>query len=594
MKFLKTLLASTLGVFLAFFILFLLTLIIVSSSQRETEPFVRDGAVLHIKLNGAISERTAQDPFAEIFNPAGTRPTSLTELRSNLRKAAADSRISGVWLDLNAISAPWSRLYEIRRELELFKESGKFIYASTDDLGFNQQSYYLATAADSIFAPHLTFFEFEGIALQGQFLKNMLDKIGVEITVINTGDHKSAGDNLTRTNFSQADREQLQPIVDQFATQFLDAVSQRSGKNRSELDRILNSQPYFTIESVADFNFFDEFLYPSQVEKRIEQRVKAEGHRRFTLVANHRYTRVKPETAGLGKPDTRNKIAILYLNGPIQPMADPGFPGSTQSVITATKFQEDFKEILDDDQVKAVVIYVNSPGGAASTSELIWAEIKNRDREIPVITYMGGVAASGGYYIGMAGDKIIANPSTITGSIGVISIWPNAQELLNERLGITFDEIRSHTNAGWLSPDRALSPAAFQTFKQFNEDTYDIFLDRVSQSRNMDLDVLKPLAGGRVYTGLDAAKVGLVDSTGTLYDAVTMAAALADLESWSVDRFPKPKSFLEMLSASSGTRIAAKLGRAQPVVEKVNWVQGIISGNAMQNLLIMPYDLILE
>ncbi len=593
MQFIKTLLASTLGVFLAFFILFLVTLIMVASSQRESEPFVRDGSVLHIELGGVLAERTSPDPFAEIF-ATGQRPTSLTEVRNNLRKAAADDRISGVWLDMNALSAPWSRLHELHSELERFKESGKFIYASTDDLGFTQQSYYLATVADSIFSPPLTFFQFEGMHIQGQFLKNMFDKIGVDFTVINTGDHKSAGDGFTRTSFSDADREQLQPIINQFANQFLSAVSNRSGLSRDELDTILNERPYFTIESVQDFNFFDAFAYPDEVKAKLEQRVKDEGHRRFNLVANHRYTRVKPESAGLDRMDNRNRIAVLHLNGPIEPMSDPVFPGSSQASITATNFYDDFESILDDESVKAVILHVNSPGGAASTSELIWAAIQNRDREIPVLTYMGSVAASGGYYIGMAADEVFANPSTITGSIGVISLWPNASELLNERLGITFDEITSHEHAGWLSPDRALSPAAERAFRDFNEETYEIFLDRVAASRAMDVEEIRPLAGGRVYTGLDAAEVGLIDGVGTLDDVIARAAELAELETWSIARFPQPKTFIETLLASSGTSVKGMFMRSNPALEQLHWIQSVIEGKRMQNLLIMPYDLILE
>lgn len=593
MKFLKTLLASTLGVFLAFFLLFIIGLIIVASSQSESEPYIRDGSVLHIELSGQLPERTTQDPFAELFDPGG-QPASLWSIRTNLKKAAADDRIEGVWLDMSAMTTSWSGLYNLREELVAFKESGKFIYASTDDIGFNQQSYYIATVADSIFAPHLTFFELEGIAIQGQFLKGLLDKIGVEMNIINTGDHKSAGDNFTRTNFSQADREQLQPIVNQFADQFLGAVSERTGKSRTELDEFLNSGPQFTIEFTKDMNLIDDFAYPPDVKRKIEQRVKDAGNRNMHLVDNKRYARVKLESAGLPKVDERNKVAILYLNGPIQPQVTSSFPGSQETVITADSFYDNFKEILEDDNIKSIVLYVNSPGGAASTSELIWAEIQNRERDIPVVTYMGPVAASGGYYIGMAGDHVMAAPNTITGSIGVISIWPNASELLNDKIGINFDTIKSHEYAGWLSPDRALRPAEEAAFRNFNEETYDIFLDRVSQSRGVDVADIRPLAGGRVYTGTDAFENGLIDGTGTLRDAIAKAAELAEMETYSIFTYPRPKTLLEMLTSSSGSSVRSMIRSEVPFAEEAHWVQSLVDGKNMQNLLIMPFDLKIE
>lgn len=596
MKFLRTLLASTLGVFFALFIIFMILVIMVASSQRESEPYVRDGSVLHIELMGSIAERTSDDPFAELFD-SGLKPVSLWALRSNLRKAAADDRIEGIWLDLSSVSTSWARLYDLHDALEEFKESGKFIYATTNDIGFNQQSYYIATTADSIFAPPLTFFEFEGIALQGQFIKGLLDKIGVEMQVINTGDHKSAGDAFTRTGFSESDREQLQPIVNQFADQFLNAVSESRNISRSELDDFLNQGPQFSIEFSKDFNLIDGFAYPADVKSKIEQRVKDAGHNRLHLVSNDRYSRVKPESAGLGKTDDKNKVAVLYLDGPIQPLSSSSFPGQEEAVITATAFNKNFEALLEDDDIKAIVLYVNSPGGAASTSELIWAEIKNREREIPVITYMGPVAASGGYYIGMAGDKVMSSPTTITGSIGVIATIPNASELLNDKLGITFDSIKSHEHAGWLNLADELSPAEVETISNFSSQTYDTFVSRVASSRDqLDVDDILPLAGGRIYSGTDAVSNSLIDSTGTLRNAINWAAELAQLdENFSINTYPRPKTFFEQItSSSSGASLRTMIRKEMPMAEEVHWIQNVVHGESMQNLLIMPFDLKIE
>ncbi|MDI6401641.1 signal peptide peptidase SppA [Balneolaceae bacterium ANBcel3] len=557
MGFFKSFFASLLAIFVTFFLLFLFVLILVVSSKKEPEPYVRNGTILEIKMGASLPERRPDDPFSILFSDPSRTPVTLRGLENNLKKAAADDRIEGIRFKVNNLSGSWNNLIALRNEILRFREeTGKTVYFTTDDVGFNERSYFLATAADSIFSPPETFFQMDGFFLQTMFIHEFLENIGVEATVLRAGDFKSAVEPLFRSDLSEENREQLQAIVDNVAHIFFSAVSERSGLSREELDDIINNDPVITSRQAAELGLIDDLLYPDQIEERIKAWLSEQDFDDLRTISYGRYSRVSPESAGVERNRSDDKIALIYANGDIMPEVLDSSPFSSSTpTITANGMARNIKAALEDDDVKAIVVRINSPGGSGSTSDLIWHNIREAAKEKPVIASMGSVAASGGYYIAMAADTIVASQHTITGSIGVFGVTMNLQELLNNKLGIYFDEVTSHEGSLWLSPDKPLSPTAEQTLQQFIDDFYDIFLDRVSVSRDMSVEDVHQVAQGRVWTGNDAQTNGLVDVIGELDTALDIAAEKAGIEDYRLEVFPKPKSFMELLSGSAQTQI---------------------------------------
>ncbi len=575
MGFLKSFLASLLAIFVSFFLLFLFVLILIVSSSRETEPFVRDGTVLEVRMGSTLRELPPSDPLSMLFMDPSREPVTLRGLQNNLEKAAADDRIEGVWFKMNNIAASWTNLIALRDEMLAFREeSGKFIYVSTDDIGFNEQSYFLATAADSIFSPPETFFEFDGFFIQAVFFSDMLDKIGVEAEIFRVGEYKSAVEPFFRRDLSEENEAQLQAIVDNVANTFLSAVSERTGMSRDELDDLMNERPILTSRGAYEAGLIDLLTYPDDVEKRLENRVIENGNKELRTITFQRYNRVKKSTAGVKKTDTKNRIAVIHASGNIMPEFDSEsiFPG-TDDNITYRNFSKSLEDALEDDNVKAIVLRITSPGGAGSTSDLIWNKVREASKEKPIIASMGPVAASGGYYIAMAADTIVASSQTITGSIGVFGVVMNMQELFNEKLGIHFDAVTSHNHSLWISPDKPMSEAARRTYQGFVDEFYEVFLERVAVSRDMTIDEVRPVAGGRVWTGVEAHEVGLVDVIGELSTALAIAAEKAGIEEYEIETYPKPKSIFDLFSGSAQAQVRKIF---QPHIKELEYLDPMI------------------
>ncbi|MEX0681471.1 MAG: signal peptide peptidase SppA [Balneolales bacterium] len=592
MSFFKTFFASLLAIFVSVFFLFLLGVILFVSSQKETEPYIGDGSVLEINMGSTLIERPSPDPLSMLMQDPDRVPITLRELESNLEKAAADQRIEGVWIKVNNLAAPWAHLAAMRNEMLKFREtSGKFIYVSTEDIGFNEQSFFIATAADSVFSPPETFFEFDGFFIQAVFFKEFLDKIGVEAEIFRAGDYKSAVEPFYRSSFSEENELQLQAIIDNVADIFLDAVGRRTGKSRAELDALMNEEPVLTSRGAFEAGLIDKLLYPSEVKKQIETRIKEQGHRELRTVSYNRYNRVSRSAAGIPKAAGNDKIALIYASGNIMP--DPGAPSvfpDSREMITARGMADHLKAAREDDQVKAIVLRINSPGGAGSTSDLIWHEIRQTAMEKPVIASMGSVAASGGYYIGMAADTIVASGQSITGSIGVFGVAMNMQELFNEKLGLYFDEVTTHEQSLWLTPDKPMTEVARTTFQSYVDEFYNVFLQRVSESRNMTIEEVHEVAGGRVWAGTDAYEAGLVDVLGELNEALAIAAEAAGIEAYTVESYPKPKSLLELLSGSAQKQVKILLNPGIKELEHLDPIFHILKNDSRTVIARIPFD----
>lgn len=559
MNFFKTLIATMLGIFLAVGLLLVILIITVSSSSQEPEPYIQSNSVLQIGLNGALPDRTVSNPLDEIMDQSDDK-VSLETLKENLKKAQSHDNIKGVWLKIEFMTEGWANLEEAHRLISAFRDSSdKFVYANTSDVGYNEKGYFLATAADSIFSPPETFFEFDGFYSQVMFFDGLFEKLGVEAEVTRHGKYKGAVEPFYRKEMSEENEYQISQLLDQVHQTFVSAVSHKSGRSIEELNELMNGDPHLTSQFAYEEQLVDSLLYDDQLKDLIRERIGLAEDESIKTVSNRRYANVSASSAGLSSPSASNKIAVIHANGPIMPDVNSSSPFNDQQMITGSFFEKQLEKVREDDDIKALVIRVNSPGGAGSTSDLIWRKIQTTKEKIPVIVSMGGVAASGGYYIAMAADSIVAEPTTVTGSIGVFATKLNAKELFNDKIGLTFDEVKTHEHADWLSQNRSLTPAEQQAFQQFVDQFYQAFISKVAGDRNMSIEQVDSLGQGRVWTGAAAQENGLIDLLGGMDKAIGVAAEKAELTDYNLEHFPKPKSFYDLVMGSAGAQAKALL-----------------------------------
>jgi protease-4 len=597
MKFFKTLLAATIGTLLALFLIIVVLGIVVASSGGESEPYVRENSVLKMDFNGTLPARSVKSPFNELFNSSETGGVSLQSLKQNLAKAEVDDNIRGVLMEINFMGESWANLQEAHRIITQFKDStDKFIYAATNDIGFNEKGYFLATAADSIFSPPESFFEFDGFYSQVMFYDGLFEKLGIEAEITRSGKYKGAVEPYLRKDLSEENEYQLRQIIDGVTGTFLEAVSDKSGKSVSDINKLLNGTPHLTASFGYEQGFIDSLMYPHQLDSLINRRVGIEDEDdSFETISNARYAKVSNETAGLEGLDADGTIGVIYADGIIMPAAPGGSSFGSEPFISATWFKKQLEEVTDDEDVKALVIRINSPGGSGSTSDVIWNMIEETRKEIPVIVSMGPVAASGGYYIAMAADTIVAEPTTITGSIGVFSTKFNARQLFNDELGITFDEVKSHDHADWLTTTRGFTPAEQKAFQAFSNTFYDSFITKVADSRGLTKQQVDDIAQGRVWLGSDAKEQKLVDVLGGMDKALAIAAEKAELEAYETNDYPKQKDLYQILMGGAETRVKSWMGDSFFMSDEMQKLNRQISILKQRDLMLLfPYEIKVE
>lgn len=576
MKFLKTFLASILGTIIGIMILILILFATLMSTSSDPEPYIRSNTILKFTLTGDIPARVVPDPIEELLQPTIGPRVSLESLKRNLEKAASHDNIEGIWVNTNHVTASWANLESAYDYFEKFKESGKFLYFSTDDIGMNEKAYFLASLADSVFTAPETNFEFSGFVAQVSFYREMLDKIGIEPEVFRVGKYKSAVEPFIQRESSPESEEQIRDILNAASGRFVQAMMERTGKSADEIHDMLNSPPVNRLQFALDNGLVDAFAYDDEIEDIIRQRIGLEEDDDIRTVSFGRYSRVTGSSAGLEDP-ADDKIAVIYASGAIMP--DMGSsPFSTQTTITYKNIRNQFESALENDDVKAIVFHVNSGGGAVTTSDLIWNDVRKAAEKKPVIASMGNVAASGGYYIAAGADTIVAGANTITGSIGIFNLLFNSQELFNENLGIEFDTFKTHEYADLYDLTRPFTPAEQRVIQQNIEDGYELFLRIVAESRGMSRDEVHEVAQGRVWTGTDAKDAGLVDVVGGIDRAIEIAAEKAGIEEWSIDAYPKRKDLFETLFSSGNARINAWMQ---------SWLPEPFNSNEAQDLLML-------
>jgi len=575
-----------LGFFLVFMLFFLLIIGMIASVGKREPVEVADNSVFHLQLKTEIIDRSSDNPF-ESFDFMSFSPSSaigLNELMKNIKKAKEDENISGIFLDLSITQTGWSTLREIREQLTDFKESGKFIVAYGDMM--SQGAYYLASVADEIYINPEGTVDFRGMNAEVMFFKNMLEKIGVDAQIIRHGKYKSAGEPFFLESLSPENREQIQGFISSIWNTALRDISDERNISLNRLMEIADNFETRNPAGALEAGMIDGIAFRDEVMDVFREKLDIEADKKVNLVSYAKYNRA-PLPKNMIPTRSRDKIAVIYAQGNII-MGEGG-----ERSIGGDRIAKALRDARLDNSVKAIVFRVNSGGGSALASEIMLREAMLAAEEKPLIVSMGDVAASGGYYVACYADKIIASPGTITGSIGVFGMIPNMQELFNDKLGITFDNVKTNELADLGSLSRPLTRVERNIIQQEIERVYDTFINHVAEGRGLPVAAVDSIAQGRVWSGVDAKRIGLIDDFGGLNYSIEQAAEMAGLEEYRVVEYPTQKDLLEQIREGFGgveTRwLRSKLGGSYKVYETMQ--------QATENsgvLMKMPFDIYIE
>ena len=590
MRFLSTLTASVLGTLIAFglVVFFLFFFFFALALSGDTTPSVQPGSVLVLPIEGNIPERTSDDPFQQAF---GEGPGyDLHDLQTALRNAGQDERIEAVWLRMKGTSAPWGTLEEVRASIVRLQDQGMPVYASSEEFGLGEKGYYVASAADSVFVGPQSSFEYNGFTTILAFFQNTFDKLQVEPQVVRAGKYKSAVEPFIRSDLSAANREQLDALQSTVNTEFVEAIGEARSLSPASLRALAAEDALLRAEEAVDEGLIDGLRYEDEVRSLLRAELDLPPQADLPTTSVSSYQRVPASDAGVSFTGTGN-VALVYGQGNIVSGDPDQSPfGPTSQVLGSTPVVEALNEARTSTSTQAVVLRINSPGGSAAASEALWRAAQRTAEEKPLIVSMGGVAASGGYYMAAPADTIVANATTTTGSIGVFGLLLNAQGLLEDRLGVTFDDVSTSPYADLYTPTKPLAPSERRLLGRSIDSIYETFLQRVAAGRGMDTSAVNDVAQGRVWSGRDAKEVGLVDTTGTLRDAIAIAGAAADMGEgpYQTRILPRPKGFVERLNERFTTQITTvwqsmaatplerSLWRHKRVLERVTGTNGTV------------------
>lgn len=548
------------GLLIALFILGIVGLIVAVRSVNQ--PSVSRNSVLLLNVTGDLPDFSTDDPVARALGMG--QPPSFTSLLTQMRKAKVDSRIGGVILDINFPNIGWGKADELREAIADLRTSGKPVYAVMD-IGTNKE-YYIATAAEKIFIPPPGDLYINGFAAEAMFLKGSLDKLGVEMDVIQIGPkYKNAPDQYTRKEMGEGQREVLNAILDEYYKQLTTAIATTRKRSTDEVKSIIDEAPY-TADAAFSLGLIDGALYREQVEEDLKSRLGYRLDERLNVIRGTQYREIPSESVGLNKGE---RIAVIYASGPINTgRSSSGGPLSGEMVGSETVISA-VNNAATDMSVKAIVLRVDSPGGSALASDLMWYAIENAKQYKPVVVSMGDVAASGGYYIACNANKIVAQPTTLTGSIGVFLGKPVVKGLY-DWLGVSNEYVTRGKNAGVFRLTEKWTPDERKKMTdQANKIYYDAFLPKVATGRGKDAEYIDKIAQGRVWTGTQAKENGLIDEFGGLEKAISIAKELAGIAADQEVRrvvFPEPRPFLEELFASEP---AADIKAEKAIAEKL-------------------------
>ena len=528
-NFLSSLLATIVGILVMTIVVVLIFSGIIAASTSKEIPEVKENSILVAKFNAPIADRADENPFTRIMsgNPYSEDMMGLNQILKDLDKAENDDNIKGIFLKLSNISAGIATLGEVRDALLDFRKSGKFVYAYADM--YSHGTYYLASAADSVFMTPEGMFLFNGLSAEVTFYKNALEKIGVELQVVKHGSYKSASEMFTRESLSDENREQIEGYMGDIWEKLLGDIAETRGLTVEKLNQYADELIAIENKNLVETGMIDGLIYYDEMLDLLKDKMGVEKKDDLDAISLKRYKDVPPSKK---KEYSRDKIAVVYaMGGVVYGNAGEGFIGSE-------RISKALRKARRDKSVKGIVFRVNSPGGITSASDVVYREALLAAKEKPFVASMGDVAASAGYQIVAPADTILASPGTITGSIGVYWQMPNMKELMNEKLGITTDVVKTNTHADMLTVMDPIDPVEKQYIQKMVDDSYEYFIQTVADGREKTFDEVDAVAGGRVWSGSAALELGLIDMHGGLEKSIEIAAELAGIENYRVQSLP--------------------------------------------------------
>ena len=526
---------------------------IVVSAVRGKRPSIQDNSVLALKISGSMPDYVPDDPFRRLF---GGQPQSLGSLMAQFRKAKVDKRITAVLLDIDMSEAGWAKSEEIRGAIEDFRTSGKPVYAYMET-GLNKD-YYIATACDKIFVPPPGELFTIGLAADVMFFRGSLDKLGVYPDMYQIGKYKSAGDTFTQKQMTDAHREYINSLLDDLYGRYLEGISKARKKSVDEVKALIDNAPYSAAKA-KEAGLIDGALYHDDVEKELKKRLGYKETDDLHIARGGDYKQITQESLGLNKGD---KIAVVYAAGDIT-SGKSTFSGNGEETIGSDSLVKTINDVRDDRSIKAIVLRIDSPGGSGLASDIIWRAIEAAKAKKPIVVSMSDVAASGGYYIACNANKIVAEPSTITGSIGVVGGKPVVKGFY-DWIGVSNEYVLRGKNAGMFRETEKFSDTERAKFQEFLKNTYEDFTSKVAKGRGKEQAYIDSIGQGRVWTGYQGKERGLVDEYGGLDKAIELAKQLANIPAdKGIERvvLPQPPTFFQQLmdvDDESGDQVSAE------------------------------------
>jgi len=591
-QFFKFVFASMVGFFVASIILFVIFLLIIvglvaGSSDKTVE--VEPNSVLRIALNYPITERTPNDPLAALafLGIDGDKSIGLNDILANIKKAKTDPKIKGIFLEESDVPMGQATSEEIRNALIDFKKSDKFVIAYSEI--YTQGFYYIASVADKVYINPKGIFLFHGFSQEITFLKGALDKLGIEAQIIKVGTYKSAVEPFFLSKMSPANRLQVNSYLGSLYDHFLTNISASRSINKDSLFNYANELKIKFPEDALRYKLVDGLKYKDEILDELKGLVGIDRKDDLKSVDLIDYTKTTPGQVDSKKKDTKNRIAIVYASGDIN-----GGDGDDNS-IGSERISKALRKARLDSKIKAVVLRVNSPGGSSLASDVIWREVMLTKKVKPIIVSMGDYAASGGYYISCAADSIFAEPNTITGSIGIFAILPNMQKFFNDKLGITFDGVKTGKYADLGNISRPLTPEEKAILQMEVNRGYDEFTKAVAEGRHKTQAYINSIGQGRVWTGEQALQNGLVDRLGNINDAIRSAAKAAKISSYKLVAYPEQKTFFHHLGSGISEQMKthymkSELGDNFKYYQQIKGVTQMMRSPQAR----LPYDIVIN
>ncbi len=540
-QFFKNVAATIVGIF-AFSILMMVFFFIsmIGMICSSSQPVLKSNSVMVVKLQGEITDRTEDNLLGQLtgnqFNQLG-----MSNILSAIKKAKNDDHIKGIYLETGILQTDYATLQEIRNALADFKKSGKWIISYGDT--YSQGGYYLSSVANKMYINPEGTIDWHGIASQPQYIKDVAAKFGVHFTIVKVGKYKSFTEMYTEDKMSDANREQVSRYINGIWQQILTDVSKSRGINKDSLNHYADGLMAFEdAKSLKTRKMVDGFCYYDEIKEVIKKQLGIKSDKNINQAS------ISDVNAAIEGKYSGDKIAVYYCQGSIVRLATPDYLGAEEQIVSS-KVVKDLEELGNDKKIKAVVLRINSGGGDAYASEQIWRAVSQLNKKKPVVVSMGGMAASGAYYMSMGARYIMAQPTTLTGSIGIFGALPDVSDLLTKKLGFKYDEVKTNRNSAYASAgtSRPWNAEEITYLQAYVNRGYSLFRKRVADGRKLSVDQVEKIAQGRVWLGTDAKNIKLVDGLGSLDDAIAKAAQLAKTSDYSTTELPATADWLDQL-----------------------------------------------